>query len=403
MFMKYFFARTKVRHILDITKQMAKNVENFFFRFIFIYFVARKHTIYMKKEFIGLLLILEGVCMNVSSQEFVWKAGVYNFFENTEFANSTIQIPQTMAGVHLAPEAGLTWNDNHRVSAGFDAMHEYGSDKAVDFFDPIVYYEFTGKRFRFYAGAFPRKSVLDKYPRMFFQDSIQNYRPVVNGIFWEYHSGRNYMNVWLDWISRQTYTRREAFFLGWSGRYNFTVFYGQHFGYMLHFYHVKNPQTPEGLRDNILTLTCLGIDLSGRTQFEKLEANVGWAVGLERNRNIGTWHRPHGLLSEIKVEYKGLELYNTYYRGQSQQVFHNDHISELYWGDPMYRTKEYNRSDLSIWFYKSQAVNLKMTWSLHFAEQTLYHAQLFTATFELDNLKKNSSPKYRYIWDGWFQ
>jgi len=350
-----------------------------------------------------LLLIIEGVFINASAQAFLWKAGLYNFFDNSEFDKSNVQIPQTMAGTHLAPEIGLRWNDNHRLFAGFDAMHEWGSDKTVNYFNPVVYYELAGKPFRFYAGAFPRKLALEKYPRMFFQDSINYYRPVMNGLFWEYGQGGNYMNVWLDWASRQTYTRREAFFMGWSGRYNLHLFYGQHFGYMYHFAGLMAPEIPEGLHDNGLILTSLGIDLSSKTNFEKLEANWGWSVGLERDRDIGTWYRPQGFLSEIKIEYKGLELFNTFYKGQSQQFFRNDHGSNLYWGDPFYRTQAYDRADLSLWFYKSDVVNLKLTMSFHFTEQTMYHQQLFYASFDLDNFSRKGQKKYRYIWDHWIK
>ena len=357
----------------------------------------------MKKGIVIVLLVFEGFFMNTLSQEFLWKTNITNFFDNTEFAKSKIQMPQTMAGVHLTPELGLRWNENHRFFAGFDAMHEYGSDRVVDFFDLMAYYEFSGKQFRFFAGAFPRKQALDKYPRIFFQDSIQNYRPTVNGIFWEYNSGGSYVNVWLDWVSRQTYTRREAFFLGWSGRYNLNVFYGQHFGYMLHFSNAMNPEIEEGLHDNILTLTSLGVNLSSKTNLEQLEVNIGWAIGMERNRDIGEWHSPLGLLSEIKVEYKGLALYNTFYKGQKQQIFRNSHGSELYWGDPMYRSTVYDRADFSILFYKSDVVNIKMTWSLHCAEQTIYHEQLFNASFDLTNLKKPQGKKYSYLWEKWIK
>ena len=355
----------------------------------------------MKKGIVVFLLLVEGFFIPIFSQELIWEAGVYNFFDNTEFAKSKLNIPQTMAGVHLTPEIGFKWNDNHHVFAGFDVMHEYGSDKVIDFFDPVVYYHFTGTQFRFFAGAFPRKQALEKYPRMFFQDSIHNYRPTVNGVFWEFNSDRNYMNVWLDWVSRQTYTRRESFFLGWSGKYNLNVFYGQHFGYMRHFANAINPEINDGLHDNLLTLTSLGIDLSSKTNFDRLEANAGWAVGIERDRSIGDWQCPQGFLSEIKVEYKGLELYNTYYRGQSQQIFHNDHGSDLYWGNPMYQATTYNRTDCSILFYKSDVVNIKFTWSLHCAEQTMYHEQLFNASFYLNNLKKPKQKKYACLWDNW--
>ena len=355
------------------------------------------------KGLVILLLIIEVGFINAFAQEFLWKAGIYNFFDNAEFDKSNVQIPQTMAGTHLAPEIGLKWNDTHRFFAGFDAMHEWGSDRTVDYFDPVVYYELAGKPFRFYAGAFPRKLALEKYPRMFFQDSINYYRPVMNGLFWEYGQDENYMNVWLDWASRQTYTRREAFFMGWSGRYNLNMFYVQHFGYMYHFAGLMAPEIPEALHDNGLLLTSLGIDLSSKTDFEKLEANAGWSVGLERDRDMGAWHRPQGLMSEIKVEYKGLALFNTFYKGQSQQVFRNGHGSHLYWGDPFYRTRAYNRADLSLWFYKSEVVNLKLTMSFHFTEQTMYHQQLFNASFDLDNFSRKGQKKYRYIWDHWIK
>jgi hypothetical protein len=340
---------------------------------------------------------------SLSAQEFVWKAGVHSFFDNTEFAQSSVQNPQTMAGVHLAPEIGLSWKDNHRIFAGVDALHELGSNKTIDYVYPIVYYEYTGNPFRFYIGSIPRQLVLDKYPRMFFQDSIKNYRPVLNGLFWEYQSGENYANIWMDWTGRQTDKQHESFFMGWSGRYNRSIFYAQHLGYMFHFAGLMNPEISEAVHDNGLLLTSVGINFAPKTNFEALEVNAGWSMGLDRDRGIGVWNRPHGLLSELKVEYQGLGLFNTYYRGESQQIFYGDHSNELYWGDPFYRSKEYNRSDFYICFIKTNTVKLKFVYSVHLTEQQVYHEQAFYATFDLDNLKnKKSKKKYNYLWDNWF-
>jgi hypothetical protein len=355
------------------------------------------------KAYCFLLGLFIGIYSPLCAQDVVWKTGLRSFFDNTEFGGSRVQIPQTMAGVHLAPEIGLSLNGNHRVFAGIDLLHEYGSNKAVGFYDPILYYEYAGAPFRFYAGAIPRHLVLDKYPRMFFQDSISNYRPVINGVFWEYGVNGNYANVWLDWASRQTHQRHEAFFMGWSGRYNHGIFYAQHFGYMFHFAGVMDPVIPEPLHDNGLILTSLGIDLAEKTGFVKLETNLGWSVGLERDRELGIWHKPQGVLSETKVEYRGLGLFNTYYKGSSQQVYYSDHGNELYWGDPVYRSKEYDRIDLYIHFIRTPAVTLKFAYSLHLTEKQMYHEQAFYATFNLDNLKnKKHEKKYQYLWDKWF-
>ena len=336
----------------------------------------------------------------LSSQEFIWKADVNSFFDNMEFSKSKVQNSQTMAGVHAVPELGVSWKKRHRILVGIDVMHEFGSKYVIDYYDPIAYYEYDGKPFRFYMGAFPRNMVLDRYPRMFFSDSINNYRPNINGLFWELRSNKDYVNVWLDWTSRQTEERHETFFMGWSGKYNLGIFYGQHFGYMFHFAGRMNVEEP--VYDNGLMLTSLGIDLSNKWGFEKLEANVGWSVGLDRNRSLSKWHTAHGLLSEIKVEYKGFGLFNTYYRGRSQQHFYDLHTNDLYWGDKIYRSKEYNRTDLYIQFFNTNVVKVRLIYSLHFTEKKMYNEQALYASFNLDNFREKEEKKYKYIWSNWF-
>ena len=162
----------------------------------------------MIKYCITLLLIFVSV-ISAFPQEILYKAGLHNFFDNNEFSGSPEGESQTMAGVHFVPQIGLEFNKKHRIFTGVDAMHEYGSDKFIGYLNPVAYYEFDNNPFRFYMGAFPRKMVLDKYPLFFFQDSINNYRPTMTGFFWEYYSKKgDYLNIWLDWTSRQTFEKR---------------------------------------------------------------------------------------------------------------------------------------------------------------------------------------------------
>ncbi|MDL2223902.1 hypothetical protein LJB92_01150 [Bacteroidales bacterium OttesenSCG-928-M06] len=356
----------------------------------------------MQKRYLILSLFFLGFIFSSFSQELIWKAGVHSFFDNTEFTGSKVQTPQTMAGVHLSPEIGLSWEQKHRIYIGADLLHEFGSDDAIGYYDPVVYYEYTGEPFRFYMGAIPRKILLDKYPRMFFQDSINNYRPVINGFFWEYNKEKNYINAWLDWTGRQSEEKHEAFFMGWSGRYNYKWLYAQHFGYMFHFAKKKDQVVDEAVHDNGLILTSLGVNFAKYTDFEKLEMNAGWSVGLDRDRGIGNWNCPSGFVSETKIEYKGIGLFNTLYIGDGQQIYYNDHGKNLYWGDSFYRLKKYDRADIFIHFYKSKVVNIKFVCSLHFAESNLYNQQSLYATFDLDNFSKKKEERYKYIWDNWF-
>jgi len=320
------------------------------------------------------------------SQEKKWQIGLFSFFDNTEFGHSAVQIPQTMSGVLFLPELGISWDSIHSVNVGLDILHEFGSDKAIDYFYPTVYYKMDREPFRFYMGAFPRKYALEKYPRIFFQDSISYYRPNINGMFWEFYKGQNYINLWLDWTSRQSQSMHEAFFMGFSGRYNLGILYAQHFGYMFHFAGTMNPVVNEALHDNGVLLTSLGLDLSKKTIFDKLETNAGWVVGLDRARSDQTgWIVEKGFLMETKIEYKSIGIFNSFYKGHSQMNYYNDHSNELYWGDPIYRAKTYNRSDIYMNFINNKVVSVKLIYSLHFVENTVYHEQSLKVAFNLNN------------------
>ena len=336
------------------------------------------------KKILFLTLLLVSFSTNIFfAQEFVWQAGVYSFFNNLEFAGCSVKNSQTMTGVRFAPQAGLSYDVKHRAFVGIDVLNEFGSEKAVDDYAFLAYYIFDGEPFTFYMGAFPRRATLKNYPRMFFQDSINNYRTVMNGLFWEYRSKKDdFLNVWLDWTGRQTYQNRETFFMGWSGRYNRGLFYGEQFGYMFHFAGTQNPFISEPVNDNGLFLTSVGIDLADKTNFEKLDFNIGWSVGLERDRGTNNgWQKPAGFVSELKVEYRGVGLFNAFYSGEGQQVRYNLHKNRLYWGDQAYRASKYNRADFYICFIKNSVANVKLIYTLHFLEKKMFHEQALYASF----------------------
>jgi hypothetical protein len=339
----------------------------------------------MKMSFLIPLLFLF-ISISGYSQEKKWQIGLFPFFDNTEFGNSSVQIPQTMSGVRFSPEIGLRWDSIHSVIIGIDLLHEFGSSRAIDSFYPTAYYEFDGKPFKFYMGAFPRNKTLEEYPRIFFQDSISYYRPNITGFFWEIRDRQNYFNVWLDWTSRQSLSMREAFFMGFSGRYNLGILYGQHFGYMFHFAGTMDPTIDEALHDNGLFLTSVGLDFAGKTKFNRLETNAGWVVGLDRARAMDTgWISHNGFLMETKIEFKGVGIFNSFYRGQGQMSFYSSHSNNLYWGDSFYRAKTYDRTDLYYNFIKNKIVNVKFIYSLHFAESNVYHEQALKVTLNMNN------------------
>lgn len=333
---------------------------------------------------IWILLLIFFTARESYSQELTWQTRLFSFFDNTEFSGSAFAVPQTMAGVMVAPEIGLKWDSVHRINAGVSLMHEFGSSLAVDRFYPTAYYEYLSGPIRFLMGAFPRSPVLDRYPRDFFRDSISYYRPNVNGLFLGYNKKASYINVWLDWTGRQTETVHEAFFIGFSGRYSWKKLYFQHFGYMRHFAATKSPVVTEALHDNLLFQTSLGLDLSGKTIFNKLDVNAGWVIGLERARADNTgWISLNGLIFETNIEYRFIGLLNTFYNGHGLMYFYKDHGDDLYWGDPLYRARTYDRADFYIDFTKNKFISTKLTYSLHFAEKRIYHEQLLKVSVNL--------------------
>jgi hypothetical protein len=342
----------------------------------------------MKTSFYILLSLLL-LSTDAFAQEKNWRLDVFSFFDNTEFGNSAVKIPQTMAGIIVAPEAGVAWDTVNKVNIGVNLLHEFGSPNAIDKFYPTAYYESLRGSVRFMMGAFPRSRALENYPRLFFQDSVSYYRPNINGLFTEYRKGDNYINIWMDWTGRQSKTVNEQFFIGFSGRYKDGIIYLQHYGAMFHYAGKMDPVVEEPLHDNLLFLTSVGVDLAGKTRFNKLEANAGWAVREERSRaeNSG-WIASNGFLAETRVEYKWFGFFNTYYLGDNMMHYYSKLGNKLYWGDPAYRSKTSDRADFYISFLQKHAVNLNLTYSLTFMESQVYHEQMLKLTVNLNSIKK---------------
>lgn len=313
------------------------------------------------------------------------------FFNNTEFGHSQWEMPQTMAGVHVAPAVGLRWDSTHTVVVGVDLLKEFGSENLVDYSELVAYYRYEKGANRFTMGAFPREDVLDDYPRLFFSDSIRNYRPLMTGFCWEYRRGASYLKAWLDWTSRQTTQRHEAFFMGETFRLDLGPAYLQHYGYMYHFAGVMNPPAFDALHDNGLYLTSIGSDLTSWINLgplDKLDLNVGWVAGLEDARGTTKWMAHHGMLAKLELDWWKVGLENSFYLGEGQMAFYNDHGNLLYWGDRLFRADSYNRTDFKINFITSPTVNVRLMYSFHAAEGTVYHEQALYATVRLNELTK---------------
>jgi hypothetical protein len=179
----------------------------------------------MKKQ---LLLVLFTVCTSMLfAQKLEWKAGMFHFFDNTEFQGSTYVNDQTMAGVRVMPEVGLTFSNSNRLWIGIDALKTYASGGFLDEITPTAYYLYDDRHFRFQMGRFAKGNQLDDFSRAFFQDSVRFFSPNINGFMLTWRADNLNAKAFLDWTGKQDSTVHEAFFIGGSARYQKSVLFGE--------------------------------------------------------------------------------------------------------------------------------------------------------------------------------
>jgi hypothetical protein len=331
-----------------------------------------------------LLLLLFVPSFSLYAQEPVVRIGVHSFFDNPELGMAGLRPSRTEAGIRLSGAAGFRWDTTSAVFVGLSGTHEYGSQTGFVALEPIAYYGVRRERFRYFVGAFPRQETIGHYPRMFFRDSVTNYRTVLNGAFYELRWNGSFVNAWLDWTGRQSVEDRETFFVGWSAGWNYRLFHARLFGYLFHYASSANYAVHDPLHDNALQLLSAGFDLSSLVPWDELDIDLGYTLGMERNRDIGRWHTPQGVLAELRLSHCGFGLFNSFYCGDPQQVF-PENGSQLYWGDPLYRQSLYNRTDFSYTFARLRHVSIAVTYSLHASRRSLGHEQMLHLYVNLDN------------------
>jgi len=321
-------------------------------------------------------------CSAGLSQQFEWKAMFDGFLDNREYFNP-YQMPQTIFGSRIAGEIGGSFNGIHRLRAGLDYMYEYGGE--IDAVPPIIimYYQYDRKPFTYYMGVFPRRDLLD-YPLALLNDTLNYYRPYMQGIYLKAEKPWGYENVFIDWTSRQTDTHFERFLFGFSGRIDINRLFVSHHFLMGHFAGPGIPVPWHHLRDNGGFDINLGIDLSGATIFDTLSFSVGGLVSLDRTRSVDKgWQTPAGFLGQAQAIYRFAGIRTTLYLGEGHTFLY---------GDSFYKAGSYARIDLFVIPFHSPRITGKINWAIHLVEGpkgywTIDNSQQVLVTILLDGDK----------------
>jgi hypothetical protein len=293
--------------------------------------------------------------IHAHAQQFEWKTGFFGFFDNREYFNDSI-IPQTIGGENLSAEAGFAINPNNRFRAGISYTYENGSKGDYLMPDVILYFKGDWKPVTFYIGSFPRYQLIT-HPMAMITDTLMYYRPMVEGMFLERRRNWGYQNIWLDWTSRQTDTKRETFLLGASGLFHKGIFLLEDYLLM---YHHAGPGIPipnDHIRDNGGMSGMAGLDLTEKLHIDTAALKTGFLVSYDQLRHIYDLQFMWGWLSELNLQYRGIGIRGTYYRGDSQ-VF-------LY-GDGFYKFKNYGRTDFYLQKTFLDRIVGRLQFSLHF-------------------------------------
>ena len=312
-----------------------------------------------------LLTIIFTFCLfiHLHAQDYMYKLGFSSITDNREYFND-IQVPQTIFGVQSHGSLGMLLDSTHYFNLGITYMYEYGAK--IDNIPPMptIYYHGKNKWLDIYAGAFPRENLLN-YPHALIKDTIDYYRPNIEGLYGKIHNKWGYENIWIDWTSRQSLDDNEAFLFGASGRMQWKWLYLEHYFYMHH--HAGKAIDPDHhIRDNGGGLGRVGIELSDYLPLDSALISAGPTVFLDQLRGSYNLEPHHGIIAKTTLTYNIFGLEAIHFQGDGHEVVY---------GDRFYQADKYTRLNFFFFPIFSEKITGRFMFSLHFIQGSIDHSE----------------------------
>jgi hypothetical protein len=299
------------------------------------------------------------------------------FLDNREYKDF-VPRSRTYSGTRTALDFGINIDSLNHFVVGVNTMHEFG---AVPFFikaDPIVYYQFESKNWRFNAGEFPRAGLIDNFPRALLNDTLRYYRPNIEGLLARYHSGHFMQLGFIDWLSRQTQTQREQFIFGEEGKYRPSLsgpFYIAHFAFMMHDAGAEVLLPNDHIGDNGGAEIKLGLDFTQKQHLvDSLSFEAGVLASFQRTRGVTGTKTPMGFVANVYGRYGRFAVFDEFYIGQG---------SEIGYGDAFYEKKFYDRLDLIFNTFAAKGLHGQFVLSIHRTPGYTSNQEAFRVTYDL--------------------
>ncbi len=318
-------------------------------------------------------MLLSMLMQTRAQQRFGVDIDFFGYVDNREY-KSQYTIDKTILGTIMSPKLYFAIDSNHRIFGGIHYNQDFGKHRENRGQTlPIAYYNFRNKNFDFALGHMPRFERLKDVPRLVLSDTLMYNRPNIEGMYLAFQKKQLKQALYIDWLSEQSYSQRERFIVGLSGKYRLGSFYLLDDALLYHNALTSNDSIVEHIQDNGVAMLRAGIDVSRKTFLDSLTIDAGMVVGFDRVRSEYDLRIARGFISNLYVGYRAFFLANTLYLGDAQ------HLPN---GDSFYNRERYNRLDLGWIPFRKGNIEGKFTASFHFAPDQTSNQQAFTLRYK---------------------
>jgi len=279
--------------------------------------------------------------------------GFDGILDNREMITPYVK-SQTIFGARINPGVSFGFDSHHSVKLGINYMYEFGGELLGVMPQLDLYYQFKTEQVNLLVGSFPRREVLD-YPLIVLTDTLNYYRPNMEGASVSYAWRWGEVHAWIDWTGRKSTETREGYIAGFDATFRTGVFYltALTTGHHLARKSVWDPSNT--LRDDGSILGIIGADLSEKIVLDELNISTAWVSTYARLRSsTAIWTK--GWLSQLDARYRFVGIKGTCYVGEGPH---------LLYGDWLYRSGNYGRVDLFIDPFNNPRISSRIGFSMH--------------------------------------
>ncbi len=310
------------------------------------------------------IILLSFLFSPVLAQRPTFYLGFDQILDNREYFTE-YGYHQTIFGARINLGASFSFDSAHQIRAGINYMYEYGGELLGVTPQIDLYYSYRSDHIDLFVGSFPRLERMD-YPLMLLTDSLNYYRPNMEGASIRYNWNWGTAHAWVDWMGRETEEIRESILAGGDVTLQSGILYLTAITTRAHLAHTTMAGDTSGIRNDGSLLLMGGVDLSERIQLDRFDISSGIVSNfMFTSPDPSIWK--HGWLTKFDIRKEIFGIRGSWYMGGA---------SQLIWGDRLYSHGDYGRVDLYIDPFRNPRISSRIGWSFHYLPgDGLYHSQ----------------------------